>query len=157
MRGAGAVLAVLVIAGCGGGGDQQQGSGSNIQADSVAYATQQFDAAAFDTISWTADTAATNRGRVVFAFSCRKCHGAGGLGDGGFVFQGDTLRPPSLVASDWKFATDPAGFRLQVFTGNTEGMPHWGLVTGMKLRDIDAVVRYILTDLRAGVDTTKGM
>jgi mono/diheme cytochrome c family protein len=149
------VAAVLVIAGCG-GGDQQQSAPRNTQADSVALAAEQFDASVFDTLTWNSDTAAINRGRTTYSFSCRKCHGPGGLGDGGFVFQGDTLHPPSLVAPDFKFAGDPAALRLQVFTGNSEGMPHWGLV-GLKMRDVDAVTRYILEVIRAGVDTTTGM
>lgn len=147
MRGAGVVATMIVLAACG-GGQQQEAVVSDVQADSVALATEQFDAAVFDTLTWASDTAALNRGRVVFAFSCRKCHGPTGLGDGGFVMQGDTLRPPSLLAPDWKFASDPAALRLQVFTGNASGMPHWGLV-GLRMRDIDAVVRYILEDLRA--------
>jgi mono/diheme cytochrome c family protein len=141
------VATLVVLAACG-GGQQQEAGVESVQEDSVALATEQFDASVFDTLTWATDTSALNRGRVVYAFSCRKCHGSAGLGDGGFVLQGDTLHPPSLVAPDWKFASDPAGLRLQVFTGNTEGMPHWGMV-GLKMRDIDAVTRYILEELRA--------
>lgn len=146
MRGAGVVVTLLVLAACGGGGDRPEAA-DPVQADSVTLATEQFDAAVFDTLTWAADSAALNRGRVVYAFSCRKCHGTTGAGDGGFVLQGDTLHPPSLIAPDWKFAEDKAGLRLQVFTGNMSGMPHWGLV-GLKMRDIDAVTRYILEELR---------
>jgi len=149
MRGAGAVVTVLGLglAACG-GGQQQEAAVDSVQEDSVALAMEQFDASVFDTLTWETDTSAVNRGRVVYAFSCRKCHGTTGLGDGGFVLRGDTLRPPSLLEPDWKFANDLPGFRLQVFTGNAEGMPHWGLV-GLKMRDIDAVTRYILEELRA--------
>ena len=149
MRGAGAVVTVLGLglAACG-GGQQQEAAVDSVQEDSVALAMEQFDASVFDTLTWETDTSAVNRGRVVYAFSCRKCHGTTGLGDGGFVLRGDTLRPPSLLEPDWRFANDLPGFRLQVFTGNADGMPHWGLV-GLKMRDIDAVTRYILEELRA--------
>lgn len=154
MRRAGVVVTMLAVAACG-GGQEEQAVVSDVQTDSVALATEQFDATVFDTLTWASDTAALNRGRVVYAFSCRKCHGTTGLGDGGFVLQGDTLRPPSFLEPDWKFANDPTGLRLQVFTGNTQGMPHWGLV-GLRVRDIDAVVRYILESLRAAPGAERG-
>jgi len=153
--GAVALTAVMVLAGC--GGSAQPGTATDrVQADSVALAAEQFDNSAFDTLTWNGDTAAFNRGHTTYVWSCQKCHGTTGAGDAGFVFQGDTLHPPSLIAPDWKYATDLAGMREAIFAGNAEGMPHWGLV-GMKVRDIDAVTRYILEGLRAAVDTTKGM
>ena len=147
MRGTGILATVFMLAACG-GGSQQPATMDEMPADSVAFAAEQFDAAVYDTLTWEGDTAAVSRGRVVYAFSCRKCHGGTGLGDAGFVLRGDTLRPPSLVAPDWKFANDLPGLRLQVFTGNLDGMPHWGLV-GLKAREIDAVTKYIVEELRA--------
>jgi len=155
--GAVALTAVLVMAGCGGGADQQEGGIDRIQADSTALAAEQFDAAIFDTITWNGDTAAVNRGRTVYAFSCRKCHGNTGMGDAGFVLRGDTLKPPSFLTPDWKYANDPVGLRKVIYSGNAKGMPHWGLEERFHTRDIDAVAHYIVEDMRAGVDTAKSM
>lgn len=161
MRGAGVLAAFLVFAACAPGDQQPAASFEEVQADSVALAAEVFDAAVFDTLTWDSDTSAVSRGRVVWAFSCRKCHGTDGLGDAGFVFKGDTLTPPSFAEPDWRFASDAAGLRLQVFTGNTQGMPHWGLACAtssgdirdpcLPMRDIDAVTTYILEELRADV------
>ncbi len=117
--------------------------------DTVDMAMAAFDPSHFDTITWKSDQEAFDRGRVVFNFSCSKCHGAGGAGDGGFVMDGDTVRPPSFLEGDWRFAADLTGLRRQVFTGTAQGMPHWGL-EGLKYRDIDAVAAYITRGLRTG-------
>lgn len=117
------------------------------RADSVQMAAENFDPAGLDTIQWKTPQEAIERGGLVFRISCAKCHGDGGRGNGNFVFQGDTLRPPSFLASDWRFANDPVGLRETIFTGNVLGMPYWGLV-GLKYRDLDAVARYITEFLR---------
>jgi len=149
MRGIGLSLAVLVgVAACGGGGgDADQDVVQRV--DSVALAAEAYDSAAFDTITWESEAKATERGGVVWAYSCQKCHGERGRGDAGFVMHGDTLEPPSFLAMDWEYASDPEGVRQAIFTGNREGMPHWGLV-GLKPKDIEAVTIYILQDLRGG-------
>jgi mono/diheme cytochrome c family protein len=116
-------------------------------ADSVAMAAALYDPANFDSIQWETPAAALERGSVVFSYSCAKCHGPRGEGDGGWVSQGDTLRPPSFHGADWRFAEDPEGLKALVFTGAEGGMPHWGL-EGLKYRDVDAVARFILEDLR---------
>lgn len=120
---------------------------SAIRADSVALAMAAFDPAVFDTVSWETPQAAIERGGLVFRISCSKCHGDGGRGNGNFVMDGDTLRPPSFLAADWRFADDPMGLRQQIYTGNIAGMPYWGLV-GLKYRDVDAVATYITEFLR---------
>ncbi len=112
------------------------------RADSVGLALQAFDAAVFDTITWEADTTAVQRGRLVFRVSCSKCHGSSGAGDGRFALDGDTLRPPSFLADDWRFANAPTELRRYIFSGNVAGMPYWGLV-GLKYSDIDAVARFL--------------
>ena len=117
------------------------------RADSVGLAMEAFDPAAFDTIAWDSAQAAIERGGLAVRISCAKCHGDGGRGNGNFVIQGDTLRPPSFLAEDWRFAEDPVELRRQIYTGNVAGMPYWGLV-GLKYRDIDAVARYIIDFLR---------
>lgn len=130
------------LAACGGGEPPPPQETAPSAADTVASALAGYDAAAFDTISWAEPGEAVVRGSVVFSYSCRKCHGGQGYGDGGFVAQGDTVRPPSFHTPDWRFRDDLAGLRQQIFTGTSEGMPHWGL-EGLKYRDIDAVARFI--------------
>lgn len=117
------------------------------RADSVDTAMAAFDAAVFDTISWETEQAAIDRGGLVYRISCSKCHGDGGRGNGNFTVQGDTLRPPSFLATDWRFLEDGIGLRRQIFIGNVAGMPYWGLV-GLKYKDIDAVATYITAYLR---------
>jgi mono/diheme cytochrome c family protein len=115
-------------------------------ADTVAMALETYSPAMFDSITWAADTAQTNRGAVVWMFSCRKCHGDTGHGDGGWVIEGDTLRPPSFQTAGWRFASDRTELIKYIYAGNASGMPHWGVV-GLKPRDIDAVAAYIQTML----------
>jgi mono/diheme cytochrome c family protein len=123
-------------------------------ADSVMLAEAMYDPAAFDTISWDSADAALARGEVVYSYSCSKCHGPVGAGDGGLVLHGDTLRPPSFLAPGWRFAEDREGLRRQVFTGTARGMPHWGFY-GLKYRDIDAVAAFIQERLRFEVDAVE--
>lgn len=132
---------------CGGEPPAQEQAQGPTRADSVQMAAAAFEAAVFDTIQWKTGEEALERGGVVFQFSCQKCHGDGGRGNGNFVFRGDTLRPPSFLTKDWRFASDPMGLREYIFHGNTLGMPYWGLV-GLKYRDLDAVSRYITDYLR---------
>jgi len=132
---------------CGGEEPQEVVPEGPSRADSVAVADSAFDATVFDTIAWEDDEAAIERGGLVFRISCSKCHGDGGRGNGNFVFQGDTLRPPSFLTSDWQYAEDAEGLRRRIFTGNIAGMPYWGLV-GLGYKDIDAVARYITEYLR---------
>lgn len=143
--------ALVAAAACSGEPAQQgqEAQGTMASADSVQTAAAQYDPANFDTIQWKTPEEAIVRGSVVFSYSCAKCHGRQGYGDGGFVTQGDTLRPPSFHDADWKYADDPDGLKRLVFTGAEGGMPHWGL-EGLKYRDVDAVVRFILEDLRKG-------
>ena len=117
------------------------------RADSAEMAVARFDSTVFDTLQWQTETAATERGGLVYRVSCMTCHGEGGRGDRGFIFQGDTLRPPSFTARDWQFANDPGGLRRRIFSGSILGMPYWGLV-GMSYKDVDAVASYITQVLR---------
>jgi mono/diheme cytochrome c family protein len=117
------------------------------QADTVQIAAEAYDLARFDTIDWGSERFVLDRGQLVWQVSCMKCHGASGAGDAGFVLKGDTLRPPSFLAPDWRFATNLDSLRRYIFKGNTEGMPHWGLVP-MTPYDIGAVAVYIQKGLR---------
>lgn len=142
-----AAAAVLVLAACEARSPEETVDPLAARADTVRAAAEVFDSTVFDTITWESPAAAVERGSVVFNISCAKCHGTTGRGDGHFVVNGDTLRPPSFLQKDWRFADDPIGLRRQIFTGNVAGMPYWGLV-GLKYRDIDAVARFITEFLR---------
>jgi mono/diheme cytochrome c family protein len=142
------IIAFAWMAACGGEPPAQEAPPQGpSRADSVAIAMASFDATAFDTIAWKTPQEAVERGGLVFRISCSKCHGDGGRGNGNFVLAGDTLRPPSFLATDWRFADDPIGLREYIFSGNVAGMPYWGLV-GLKYRDVDAVGLYITDFLR---------
>lgn len=142
------LLALTSLAACSPGDSDEQARRGPTSADSAEYAASIMDAEGFDTVTWESPLEAVERGKVVFEFSCRKCHGEGGAGDGGFVTAGDTLTPPSFLGEGWRFADDRESLRVEVFTGTgNEGMPHWGL-EGLKYRDIDAVSAYILGGLR---------
>lgn len=114
--------------------------------DIVQNATAEYDPAAYDTVTWASDSAAVDRGRDIFKWACAECHGPEGLGDGGRVIDGDTIRPPSFHTEGWAFADDPDALHEKVFVGNSLGMPHWGL-RQMRPRDIVAVERYIRLEL----------
>jgi mono/diheme cytochrome c family protein len=139
------LLALVGLAACGSPPDPADRAA--VRADSVAVAEAAFDPMAFDTIGWETPVDAINRGGLVFSISCSKCHGPQGRGNGNFVMQGDTLRPPTFLGADWRFADDPMGLRKRIFSGNVVGMPYWGLV-GLKYRDVDAVATYITEYLR---------
>lgn len=143
------IVALAWLAACGGEPPAQEEpvvQGPS-RADSVQMASAAYDPAGLDTIQWKTKQEAIERGSLVFRISCQKCHGDGGRGNGNFVFQGDTLRPPSFLTKDWRFAEDPAGLREYIYHGNVVGMPYWGLV-GLKYRDLDAVATYITGFLR---------
>jgi len=146
MRWIGLPLVTLVgVVACGGGASNDEAAVQRV--DSTAIAEAAYDSTVLDTIQWKDQKEALDRGALVWAYSCQKCHGAQGRGDAGFVLEGDTLKPPSFLAMDWKYANDPEGIHKAIFAGNKEGMPHWGLV-GFTYRDVDAVTQYILTRLR---------
>jgi mono/diheme cytochrome c family protein len=104
-------------------------------------ALEQYSPALFDTIQWASDSSQTNRGGVVWAFSCKKCHGQLGKGDAGMVLNGDTLRPPDFT-TQWRFGSDTQALIKAIYAGNEAGMPHWG-ISGLKPRDISAVAAYV--------------
>jgi mono/diheme cytochrome c family protein len=136
-------LCFLVAGGCGGSADAPRAASGP---DSVALALAQLTPETFDTVMWASDSAAIARGAVVWTYSCRKCHGDFGHGDGNFVQAGDTLRPPSFVAADWALAHDREAVRTVVYTGTNECMPHWN--AHLKPRDVDAVSHYITKVIR---------
>jgi mono/diheme cytochrome c family protein len=133
----------ILIAGC--GGDVPEPDAAEIQAAEVIPAAL---VDLFDSIAWSSPADALDRGATVFAYSCAKCHGDRGAGNGGYRLQGRVLRPPSFRTLDWRFANDLAGLREAIYRGTDRGMPHWG-EAGLASRDIDAVARYIMDGLRA--------
>lgn len=145
LRTAQVVALVVLIAGC---EVDERAEMEPTPADTVAAAEVAYAPAAFDTVVWSSDSAAYERGANVFAWACADCHGPEGRGDGGRVVAGDTLRPPSFLEDDWEYARDVDALHRKIFVGNTLGMPHWGL-RRMRPRDIVAVEKYIREVLRA--------
>lgn len=138
----GSALVLWAGTACGGGEAEPPSDAPPSPADEMAAAQALYDPAAFDTVAWETPEEAITRGSVVFSYSCRKCHGTYGDGDGRFVLDGDTLYPPSFHDPDWRFRDDLEGLRQQIFVGAEVGMPHWG-PEGLKPRDVDAVSRFI--------------
>jgi mono/diheme cytochrome c family protein len=143
---------VALIAACGGPDAEQTAAQSAearraARADSVAQAAEMFDPAVFDTIAWASDNERWERGGVVWSFSCQKCHGADGRGQGEVAVQAN-LAVPDLVAAEWPLAGDVPAIRRAIFVGHESAMPSWGLV-GLKYKDVDAVAHYIDDLLRA--------
>lgn len=116
-------------------------------ADTVQAAMAQYDPAGFDTITWATAEDAIVRGSVVFSYSCAKCHGRHGEGNGNFVTQGDTLRPPDITVTDWRFLDDREGLREYIYVGSDASMPHWGL-EGLRYKDIDAVSAFLIDGIQ---------
>lgn len=143
-----ALVLTVVVAGCSNG--DEQGSAPT-SADTVAQALASFDETALDTVVWSSEQAAIERGANVFKWACATCHGPEGYGDGEYELDGDTLHPPSFQDPSWRFRDDPEGLRRYIFAGNVRGMPHWGL-RRMTPRDIVALEKYIREDLIRGGD-----
>lgn len=117
------------------------------RADSVARAEAEYDPAVFDTVRWGSDGERLERGAVVWRFSCRKCHGTTGMGDGETAQDLD-IDMPVIVAEDWEYAGDPEAIRHRIYVGHESDMPTWGLY-GLEYRDIDAVTYFIENHLRS--------
>ncbi|MDH3733957.1 MAG: cytochrome c [Gemmatimonadota bacterium] len=144
------ILALAFLAACGPSAEEQQAARDEgirfARADSTAQAEVLYDPAGFDTITWASPDSALSRGTTVFLYSCRRCHGSTGLGDGDLA-QEHGIVMPDVTAAGWQFAGDLEGIRHRVFVGHESEMPNWGL-HGLPYRDVDAVARYILTRLR---------
>ena len=112
----------------------------------VEAAAAEYDASAFDSISWTAESDRMTAGNIVYAQYCRRCHGPLGLADTDYA-RNRELEVPSLVEPDWPLADDQEGVRQTIYAGHASGMPTFSL-TGLTPRDIDAVTAYILYQLR---------
>jgi mono/diheme cytochrome c family protein len=141
-------LVVVMAAACGPSAEelaQAAAEAARAEQDSLmAFAAETFDASVFDTLTWEDDQKKIDRGVQVYNFSCAKCHGAAGAGDGGWVSGADTLTPPSFADPAWAMGEDLNAIRRAIFVGTREKMPHWGLA-GLKAEAVDAVSAHILT------------
>lgn len=113
----------------------------------MARAEAAYDPAVFDTISWESDGERLERGAVAWQYSCQKCHGTTGIGNGATAREHD-IDMPVIVAGDWQYAGDPEAIRHRIYVGHDSDMPTWGLY-GLKYRDIDAVTYFIEEHLRS--------
>jgi mono/diheme cytochrome c family protein len=118
------------------------------RADSVARATEMYDAAVFDTITWETENARWERGGVVWSFTCQRCHGSDGKGHGPDATNFD-MAVPDITAADWPYAGDIPAIRERIFVGHDSEMPSMGLI-GLTYRDVDASAHYIDDLLRTG-------
>lgn len=132
------LLAPALLTGC---SDAPEAAEEAMEASMLEAATS--IVALFDSITWARPADALDRGATVYAYSCRRCHGDRGAGDGGYQLEGRVIRPPSFRAADWHYGRDLDGLRRAIWDGkDTRGMPHWGK-KGLSPRDADAVARYI--------------
>ncbi|HUH12851.1 MAG TPA: c-type cytochrome [Longimicrobiales bacterium] len=139
-------LLVLGLAACGSDADEAASNPILTEGSDMAAAESHYDSSAFDTIAWADQADAVARGEEMWRYACVECHGPAGEGDGGFVEDGDTLRPPSFRVEGWRYADDKQALLHQIYVGTDREMPHWGL-RRMHPRDMDAVATYILEEL----------
>ena len=140
------VFAVALVLAAGGWACAEKEFEPPDRAAQVAEAEALFSSELFDTVTWSADSARAFEGNVVYASSCRDCHGT--LGEAGTRYALEReLDVPSLVGADWRLANEPDSIRYHVFIGHTVGMPTWG-IAGLTPREIDAVTHYLLDVLR---------
>lgn|GEM_PF-882076 len=143
------LLAVLMVACDRPPDDEADRARERRAADAVRLADERFDPVAFEELEPLRPETVQERGRVIYEVSCAKCHGPEGRGDGGFVFQGDTLQPRSFSDPDWERIRVPMELRRMIYVGTAEGMPHWG-IRGLRVRDVDAVAAYVERELIEG-------
>lgn len=143
------LLLPLFLTACGGDALPEASDLDAAGAGAAVAAVPSPDPALFDSIAWPDTRAALDRGATVYAYSCARCHGDSGRGDGKYRLQGRLLQPPSFLAEDWRFGNDLPGLRQAVHLGTDQGMPHWGDM-GLTPRDTDAVARYVMRLWRDG-------
>lgn len=139
-----AVAAVVATTAC-----DSHGYDPPDRAARVAEADSLYSSEAFDTISWSSESARIQAGNLVYADECRRCHGTLGRGDGDYA-RAEELDVPSLVDPEWEYGEDLEPVRRRIFTGHPEGMPTWG-IAGLTPRQIDAAAFYIVRQLREEV------
>ncbi|MGD2121809.1 MAG: c-type cytochrome [Gemmatimonadota bacterium] len=146
-------LVFAVAVGCGPSEEEmaaEAAAAAAAEQDSLmAVVDSAYDPSVFDTLTWPTPTRRAEYGPLAYQSSCEKCHGTTGLGDGSWVVDGHSPPPPSFREPDWPLAGDLEGIRAAIFTGNREGMPHWGIV-GLSYGAVDAVAQYIADGLPQG-------
>jgi len=147
------VVLLVGLAACGKGGEEQASAVPReealraARADSVARATEMYDASVFDTLTWESDNARWERGGVVWAFTCQRCHGASGDGQGEDAVKFN-IEVPDMTVADWPYANDIPAIRERIYVGHDSEMPSMGLI-GLTYRDVDASAYYINDLLRS--------
>ena len=147
------VVLLFGLAACGGGEVEEMPAVDTeaalraARADSVAQAAAMYDAAVFDTLTWESDNARWERGGVVWAFTCQRCHGADGAGKGEDAVRFE-IEVPDMTVADWPLADDLPAIRESIFIGHVTEMPSMGLI-GLTYPDADASAHYINDLLRA--------
>jgi mono/diheme cytochrome c family protein len=147
------VALVAILSACGGGGDEEAPAVSReealraARADSVARAEEMYDASVFDTLTWESDNARWERGGVVWSFTCQRCHGADGKGQGEDAVKFG-FSVPDITVPDWQYAGDIPGIRHVIFVGHDTEMPSMGVI-GLGYADADAAAHYIDDLLRS--------
>lgn len=140
-----AVACAFILCACGGGEEQPEVSREEAlraaRADSVARAEEMYDPTVFDTLTWESDNARWERGGVVWTFTCQRCHGADGMGQGEDAVN-FSIEVPDLTAPDWPLGGNLPEIRRRIFTGHDSEMPSMGLI-GLSYPDVDAVAHYI--------------
>lgn len=143
---------ILLLSACGGGGEEvpeefQEETLRAARADSVARAEEMYDAAVFDTLTWEDENARWERGGVVWSFTCQRCHGADGKGQGEDAVKFE-IEVPDMTGADWQYAEDLPAIRHTIFVGHDTEMPSMGLI-GLSYPDVDAAAHYINDLLRS--------
>lgn len=115
----------------------------------VAAADTVFADLSFDTLTWESEDERLFAGNLVYATTCRRCHGSLGLGDTDYA-RNRNLEIPSLVEPGWALADSLDGVRHRVFVGHEGGMPVFQL-SGLSMAEVDAVSAYVLYQLRPDV------
>ena len=115
----------------------------------VADAAGDFSLETYDSVTWASDSIRGLEGDVVWSSQCRNCHGPLGRGETAYA-ERQSLRVPSLVEPDWRYAGQRDSVLQRIHAGHAEGMPTWS-VAGISPREIDAVAFYILEVLRPEV------
>ncbi len=140
---------VLMVAAWGTNGCGEKEFEPPSDSERVGNAEAQFDPSWFDTIQWADRDAMLLDGAAVYAATCRDCHGTVGHGQTEYA-RSRNLDVPSLVEPDWPYRDNLPAVRQLVFSGHSGGMPTHG-IAGISVREIDAVSRYLLDQLRPEV------
>ena len=134
------VVAVLVLAACGGSEPADSDAGkavgsipTAVRYDQYGYAGNLAPAAESLVNPLDGDPSAAQQGEVLFgAMNCDGCHGGGAVG-----FVG-----PSLVDGRWRHGGDDGALFHSIFYGRAQGMPAYGgILSDMTIWQLVTYVR----------------